>query len=93
MTPPSPPPTKPVPSTLSYYRFSELEAYIFATHPEALWIVRGPRGRGTCAYFNVDVKALEDEVGRFRASYHEGAAESVAWFRSEFGDLITVARL
>ncbi len=86
----SQPPTKPTPSTLSYYDYEELFAYISKVNPKALWILR--RNDPGKEFRNVDALDLEIDVRRHHESYHDGAAESVAWFRSEFGDVITVRR-
>lgn len=86
------PPPKPTPSTLAFYPYASLAEYLFAVNPKALWIIQGCSRKALGEFFNVDAASLESDARRFHDSYHEGAAESVAWFRAEFGDLITVRR-
>lgn len=89
----SQPPTKPTPApfALWYYDYEKLSEYVSAVNPKASWILRRFLQAPT-EFFNVDARDLESDVRRHHESYHEGAAESVAWFRSEFGDAITVRR-
>jgi hypothetical protein len=86
------PPPKPTPSTFEFYTYADLETYLFAVNPKALWVIRGCSREAAGKFINVDVADMESDARRFHDSYHEGAAESVAWFRREFGDLVTVRR-